>query len=70
MPAVSTYSAELPKDCEIWSPTIFTGASTPPQESTSIPHTPIAQVGVSMSLESIDDVFFLEYVLRLLQSKY
>lgn len=45
MPAVGTYSIELPKDCEIWSPTIFTGASTPPQESTSIPHTPIAQVG-------------------------
>ncbi|XP_073976123.1 tuberous sclerosis 1 protein hamartin isoform X2 [Rhodnius prolixus] len=52
MPAVSTYSAELPKDCEIWSPTIFTGASTPPQESTSIPHTPIAQVGSYVVLSS------------------
>uniref|UniRef100_T1HA06 Uncharacterized protein n=1 Tax=Rhodnius prolixus TaxID=13249 RepID=T1HA06_RHOPR len=64
MPAVSTYSAELPKDCEIWSPTIFTGASTPPQESTSIPHTPIAQVGVSMSLESIDDDLRQTQVIR------
>ncbi|KAK9499965.1 hypothetical protein O3M35_002893 [Rhynocoris fuscipes] len=43
-PSVSSYCSAIPADCEIWSPTIYTGASTPPpQESTSIPHTPITQ---------------------------